>query len=315
MSLPLKGYIEKVLSFQREKDYLSAYNILQEALICYPSNEFLLSSEVYLLLRLKRLKEARQKAEARLSTLKTSPFFLRTYIEILSKERDREQLLRIAERLKTMPVRDEKLYLYLAGILIRLGERGQAIGLLNSGLSYMPEGKELSAYLERLEGSPDKAGVSYFRERFKDIPPDRAIAEIENILILPDYKDDIPIRLFLAELYKKTGNLKKASEVYLDCLRIKDSPHTRKMLGFLYYRSGELDKAFAYLREAFLEDPEDHALYNTISKIIEKTGNTKDAEALINEALSRHPGVRKVYGLSKRLKNRMIRSGVNFSSQ
>lgn len=64
-----------------------------------------------------------------------------------------------------------------------------------------------------------------------------------------------------------------------------------------------MDKAFLYLKEAFLKDPSDYAVYNTMAKIIEKTGNITEAEALINEALSRHPGARQVYGLLRRLRN------------
>ena len=299
--MKVSQYIEKILSFQKEKDYFTAYNILQEAITYYPSSEFLQASEVYLLLRLKRHKEARQKAEARITTLKTNPFFLRTYIEILSKERDIEQLLNIANWLKSSSVREERLYIYLANSLIRFGERQAATELLNSGLS-LPSNKEIGHHLQKSRNGFDEVSIDYYREKFKGIPPEKAISEIENILVLPEYESNISIRLFLAELYKKVGNLKRASEVYSDCLKIKDSTHVRKMLGFVYYRLGEMDKAFLYLKDPFLEDPQDHALYNTISKIIEKTGNKKEAEALINEALSKHPEARKVYGILRRLK-------------
>lgn len=298
--MTVRQYIEKILSCQKERDYLTAYNILQEAITYHPTNEFLQASEVYLLLRLKKLKEAKQKAEARIATLRSNPFFLRTYIEILSKERDIRQLLHIADWLKSL-VRDEKLYIYLAENLIRFGERQAATELLNSGLS-LPSNKEINHYLQKLRDGLDEASIGYYREKFSGITPERAISEIENILVLPDYERNISIRLFLAELYKKTGNLRRASEVYSDCLKIKDSTYIRKMLGFVYYRMGEMDKAFLYLKDPFLEDPQDHALYNTVAKIIEKTGNTKEAEALINEALSRHPDAGKIYGLLRRIK-------------
>lgn len=65
-----KEYIERILSLQKKGDYSSAYDILQEALSYHPSNGFLLTSEVYLLLKLGRLKEARQKADIRLPELR-----------------------------------------------------------------------------------------------------------------------------------------------------------------------------------------------------------------------------------------------------
>lgn len=299
-----KEYIERILSLQKKGDYSFAYNILQEALSYHPSNGFLQTSEVYLLLKLRRLKEARQKAEMRLSALKTNPFFMRTYIEILFKERDKGELISLAERLKSVPVLDGKLYTYLANTLVRFGERQAAIELINSGLSYMPKSKELSLYLKRLKEGDEESSLHYYREKYRNITPEMAIMEIENILILPDYEGNIPIRLFLAELYKKAGNLKMAEEVYSECLKIKDSSHVRKMLGFVYYKMGDMDKAFLYLKEPFLENPSDHALYNTISKIIEKTGNIKEAEGLINETLTRHPEARQVYGLLRRLRKR-----------
>lgn len=300
--MTLGEYIERILKLQRKRDYIAAYNILQDALSYYPSNEFLQTSEIYLLLRLKRTKEARQKAEARLSTLRTNPFFLRTYIEILSKERDKEELLQVAERLKAFPINDERLYTYLAESLARIGERQKGIELLEAGLSFMPRSRELRIHLEGIKTGSQGVGLSYYRERYRDVPPERAIQEIENIIILPDLADNIPIRLFLAELYKRTGDLRRASEVYSECLKIKDSPNIQKLLGFLYYKMGDMDKAFYYLRDAFIEEPDDHVLYNTISKILEKKKDIKEAEALIRDVLGRHPGAGQVYGLLRRLK-------------
>lgn len=297
-----REYIDRIISLQKKRDYALAYNILQEALSYYPSNRFLQTSEIYLLLKLGRSKEARQKAEARLTILKDNPFFLRTYVEILSKEKDTEELLNLTERLCLTPVRDERLYTYLAGILIRTGEKQRAIELLNSASAYIPEGRELILYLEKLKEGAQDGGINYYRERYRDVPPEKAISDIENILILPDYKEDISLRLFLAELYKKIGDFERVIEVYSECLKIKDSLHVRKMLGFVYYKAGDLDKAFLYLKDAFIEKPSDHAVYNTIARIIQKTGMVKEAEALVNETLSRHPGARQVYGLLRRLK-------------
>lgn len=299
-----REYIERILSLQKKRDYTSAYNLLQEALSYHPLNGFLQTSEIYLLMKLGRLKEARQKAEMRIAILRDNTFFLRTYVEILSKEKDREGLLNLTERLCLAPVRDERLYTYLAGILIRIGEKQRAIELLNSASACMPKSKELSLYLQKLKEGPEDEGINYYRERYRDVPAQKAISEIENIYFLPDYEGNISLRLFLAELYKKTGDFKRAIEVYSECLKIKDSPFVRKMLGFVYYKAGDMDKAFLYLKDAFIEDPSDHAVYTTISKIIERTGNIKEAETLVNETLSKHPGARQVYGLLNRLRKR-----------
>ncbi len=297
-----KEYIERIISFQRKKDYESAYNLLQDGLTIYPSNEFLQTSEIYLLLRLKRIKEAREKAEARLSIFRSNPFFLKTYIEILIKQKDRKALLDMAEMLKVTPVKDERLYTSIADALIRFNEMDMAVELIQSGISYMPDKKELQLYLERLNEGEHSVAVGYYRERYRGMPPERVISEIENILILPDYERNVAIRLFLAELYRKKGDLEKAGEVYSQCLRIKDSLFIRKMLGFVYYRMGHMDKALFYLRDAFLNDPNDNAVYSTIYRILEKKGDFSLAESLVNEALTRHPGTGRIYGLMKRLR-------------
>jgi len=286
-----REYINRVITLQKEKNYDAAFNLLQEALSLYPTDSFLRTSEVFLLMRLGKIRPARQKAEEGLSRLKTSPFFLRTYIEILLKERDKEAIINITGKIKAWGIWDERLYTFLAGALSRVGERQMAIDLIQSGLLYMPGSQSLKRYLSMLTGSesgdgfrdtegPSRgaAGIGYYRERFKDVSPDTAISEVENILFLPEYKDDASIRLFLAELYKKRGDLKRAEDVYVDVLKTKDSPFARKMLGFLYYRMGEYNKALPYLKDAFIHNPHDHALYNTIFKVMERIGNITDAE-------------------------------------
>jgi tetratricopeptide (TPR) repeat protein len=74
------------------------------------------------------------------------------------------------------------------------------------------------------------------------------------------------------------------------------------MLGFLYYRQRQMRRAFLYLKEAFLEDPDDHALYSTILKIAEEIQNLDEMEGLIKEALVKHPESGRLHGMLKRLK-------------
>ncbi len=304
--MTVREYTERIISLQKKKDFTSAYDVLREAITLYPSNEFFQTSEIYLLLKLKRLKEAREKAEVRLALFRSNPFFLKTYIEILLKQRDKEGLRGIAERVKVIPFKDEKFYILLGDALMKAGYRDFAIELIQAGISYMPENRELQHYLEALMDGINEAGIEYYRERYRGIPSERVISEIENILILPEYERNVSIRLFLAELYKKRGDLDKAVEVYRECLKIKDSLFMRKMLGFVYYRMGDMDKAFFYLRDAFLNDPEDHVLYSTISKILERTGDSTKAEELVKEALSRHPKAGQIYGLMKRLRGQKV---------
>jgi len=300
--MTLREYIEKILLLQGQRDYETAYDILGEALSYYPNSDFLLASEVYLLFKLSRIKEAREKAEKRLEILKTNSFFLKTYIDILLKEGDRDTILNIAERISSWNITNDKSYIVLARALSKIGQRKQAIELIRSAMSFLKDNKELAEYLAELINPTSEAGINYYRKRFKGVPVEKAISEIENIMVLPDYRDDTSIRLFLAELYRKTGNLGGAVDIYLDILKIMESPYVRKMLGFTYYRMGEFEKALFYLKEPFIHNPEDHAVYTTVSRILQKTQDIKGAEAMINEALSRKPEAGHLYGLMRKLK-------------
>ena len=60
-----RGYSDRIIELERKRDYRGAYELLKEALTIYPTRPFLLRTEVYLLLRLNKTKEARAKAEGR----------------------------------------------------------------------------------------------------------------------------------------------------------------------------------------------------------------------------------------------------------
>jgi hypothetical protein len=58
-----RGYADRIIELERKRDYRGAHEVLKEALTIYPTQPFLLRTEVYLLLRLNKTKEARTKAE------------------------------------------------------------------------------------------------------------------------------------------------------------------------------------------------------------------------------------------------------------
>jgi predicted Zn-dependent protease len=297
----LNDYIQNILALQRSKNYRGAYELLKEALKYYPTNHFLQGSEVFLLFRLGQVKEARRLAEERLSALKTNPFFVKTYIDCLVKDKAQEDALRVIDSVFTWGIRDEKLFGSIADILMRIADTDRAVAFLQLALMLMPQSQALKEHLSRLNNQSlkDKT-VGYYRERFKDIPLQRVIEEVENLLVLPDFMEDLSLRLYLAEVYKKKGDLHKAAETYTEALKIKDTPFVRKMLGYVYYRLKDWDKAFIYLRDHFIEEPQDNALYTTMAKILQNRNNQSDAEALVAEALARHPEYKQLYGLLKK---------------
>ncbi len=299
--MSLNDYIQKIVTLQKSKNYKEAYELLKEAFGYYPTSQFLQCTEIFLLFRLGHVKEARRIAEQRFSTLKTNHFFIKTYIDCLVKDNAREDALRIIDSVLTWGIRDERFYITLSDTIHRIAGTDKAVAFLQTALHYMPESHGLREQITRLNNqSNDNRTFNYYRERFKGMPIERVIEEIENLLVLPDFSNDISIRLFLADAYKKAGNLHKAVEVYSEALQINDSPFIRKMLGYVYYKLKDWDKAFMYLRDPFIEEPQDNALYSTMSKILQNRGNKADAEALVTEALARHPEYKQLYGMLKK---------------
>lgn len=296
-------YVQKIISLQRKRDYEAAYSLLLEGLSLYPTNTFMQSSEIYLLFKLNRRKDARQKAEARLGLFKNNPFFLKTYIEILLKDRATDEALRFIEKILSSDIRDELLYLFMADVAGRIVDKKRAKEIIHAGLLMMPESSKLKERFDQL--NQDDSGEStsgYYRERFRGKTPDEVIGEIEAIMVIPEYSKDISLRFVLAEAYKKKGDISKATRTYHDILKEKDTPFVRKMLGYAYYRMEDYDNAILFLRDMFISHPDDHALFATVSKILEKKGDLKLAESIISEALSSHPGAKNLYGILKRLK-------------
>lgn len=61
-----------------------------------------------------------------------------------------------------------------------------------------------------------------------------------------------------------------------------------------------VEKALAYLKGIFLENPNDHYLYATITKIYESLSDYEGFERLVQEALTLKPGAKHLYGLLKK---------------
>ncbi len=137
-------YVQKLISLQKKREYEAAYSLLLEGLSLYPTNTFMQSSEIYLLLKLNRRKDARQKAEARMGLLKNNPFFLKTYIEILLKDRAMDEALRFIEKILSSDIKDEFLYLFMADVTGRVVDKKSAKGIIHAGLLMMPESGSIS---------------------------------------------------------------------------------------------------------------------------------------------------------------------------
>lgn len=296
-----RQYSDKIISLQRSRDYRAAREVVKEALTVYPTNLFFLRTEVHILYRLKMITEAREKAEARMGQLKNDPFFLKTYLSILESQKAGEDIERLVERILVSAIKDEEFYLFLAKLVGKHFGQEKALEVLRVGVSNLPESRSLKDLYDQWQNEGIVGGgFGFYREKFKGRKTEEAIAEIESISVLPDYARDYGLQLYLAELYKKTKEYGKALEIYLKLLELKNDPYTRKMVGYAYYRTGEMEKALAYLKGIFLENPGDHYLYTTITKAYESLSDYEGLERLVQEALTLNPGAKHLYGLLKK---------------
>ncbi len=297
-----KEYGNKIIDLEKRKDYRGAYEMVREALTVYPTNSFFLRNEVYILYRLGRIKEAREMAEHRMEILKGDPFFLRTYLLILEKEKAKGDIEHIIERnIFIDRIGNEDFYIFLSRLVSRTFSKEKALEILKRVVSIFQESGEIKKILNELSEEGDVENrYKYYRERFKGKRVKDAIAELESIKILPGYANDYELHLYLAELYKKAKRYDRAIEVYRFVLSSRNDEFTRKMLGYVYYKTGDMESALVYLKEVFLKNPYDHYLYSTISKIFKEKLDCEGFERLINEALSLNPDARHLYGLLKR---------------
>ncbi len=302
--LTVTEFKEKIIDLQKQKDFYGAYEVLKNALSVYPTNVFFLSTEVFLLYKLNRVKEARQKAEERIDFLKNDSFFLKSYLTILEKLRAKDDFENFIERsILVKQSGNEDLYIFFSQIIERALGKEYAVNALKRFLTFFPDSKKLKDLLDNLQKSEGRSRkYKQYSEKFKGRKPEDAIREIENIILLPEYANDLELLTYLAELYKKQGNYDKAINIYQHLLTIKDNEFIRKMLGYAYYKKEDYKSALVYLKDIFLKNPDDHFLYSSIYRIFKENYDSEGLQKLINEALSLHPSSKHLYGLLSKTK-------------
>lgn len=296
-------YKNKIIELEKKKNYREASEVLKMALEVYPTNLFFLGNEVYLLYRLNKIKEARQKAEERVELLKNDTFFLRTYLRILEKFDAKVDIEEVLERnIFSRSVGDENFYIFISQLMERVFSREKAVNTIKRALAIFQNSealKELLAKFEKEEGVGSR--YKYYKEKFKGKKIEDVIKEIESIRVLPNYANDYELLIYLAELYKKQGKYDLAIKLYKHLLGLKDNEFARKMLGYAYYKSDEFENALMYLKDIFLKTPYDHFLYSTIYKIFKEKQDVEGLNRLVNEALCINPDAKHLYGLLARI--------------
>ena len=285
--MKLKESIKQITDLQRKKNYKKALNLLNVALSLYPENDFLKKYEIFLLYKSGKNKEAFNLANNQFEYFKNDPFFLQTYFSILEKLKDKTSIKELVNKiLIELPQFNKKFYEFLANVIMRNFQMEEANNLIKK-LPY-----EISIQ--------QKFNYKAYKEKFKNLKTDEAIDEIENLMILPAYKNDFDLNLYLAELYKKAKRYNDALNIYKSLLLQKETTFLYKMIGFSYYRLKDYKNALKYLKNVILKSPDDTVLIQTIYKIFEKDKDFEGFKLLIEEVLAKYPEMKKLYGYLKR---------------
>ena len=298
---PQKKYEYRIIDLVKRQRYEEALEIVYEALLTYPTHPFFRKNEIFLLYKLGKIKEARDLAEARIESFKNDLFFLQIYLLILEKEKRKDDILQLIEQ-HILPSRigNERFFTFLADLVERIFDRDKALEMLKKAQVLIQEDVKLEELIKRYEEEPDKASLKYYKKKFAGRPANEIIKEIEQIRYLPAYQQDEGLHLYLAELYKDTRRYDMAIEIYRYLLGIKDRDFLRKMIGYAYYKEGDMENALTYLKDLFLKNPHDHYLYSTIYSIFKKLDDYEGLERLVKDILATHPDATHLYGLLKR---------------
>ncbi|MGD1076077.1 MAG: hypothetical protein ABR903_08395 [Thermodesulfovibrionales bacterium] len=299
-----KEYGQKILEYGKNKDYRAAYDVLGQARTLYPTNTFFLSYEIYLLYRLNRIKEARQKAEENLDDLKGDPYFLKNYLAILEKSNAKGDIEQIIDaNILYRDIKDEGLSIFAAKLAARLFSLDKGMAILSRAQETMPHSIKIKSLLaEWSKGGFPESGFKRYSEKFSGAKAETAIAEIEGIRMLSGYRDDFALHHYLADLYKKADMTDKAIGIYRYLLSLRDDDFTRRMLGFAYKKAGDHDNAVACFKDILGKSPKDHYVYQALFKIFEAKRDYEGFERLIGEVLAANPEARHLYGILKKAK-------------
>lgn len=294
-------YKNSLIELEKKGDFRGAYEVLREAILEYPANPFFIKAEIYILFKLGGFEEARLKAEVRVEQFKYDTFFLRTYLNILAgiknSKKDAEDLV---DKILTWGIKDEAFLAFLTQLAGRISGSKKAHDVLMRSLSLVPGSTVLKKMLDEEGDNGFESKFRFYKKKFGAKNTPEAINEIEIIMGLPEYARDYELNLYLAGLYKESGQLDKSIDIYKRLLTIKEREFTRKMLGYAYYKKGEPANALVYLKDIFLNYPFDHYLYTTIFKIFKILGDKEGIKNLFREALASYPSAKHLYGLIKK---------------
>ena len=324
------AFIQKKLKYalllKQTGDYLGAEEELQEGLEKDPHNIFLLTSLGDLYSRQNRLEEASDIADLVLLQEMDNQRALIIKGDISLKKKKYSEA---ADYFKNALHKGATSYINkrLIQALMKNKSYSEAIKLCREVLLKNPDNpvfmkllarcyKNMNNYKEAEElyekliiKCPDDKFIykEYIEVKAVDKSLEDFLEDLEKILKVPAFSENVHLRLLLAGKLKKAGRLKEAIKEYKICLEVWPGDlYILKQLGFSYMKIEDLNSAIKVLKPVFLRDPKDYYVKSSLMSAFRKTGEVDDFVKLIEDAIKRYPQEKTLWGFKKKVLNKLL---------
>jgi len=286
--------IPEILSLIKQKEFVEALERIHEEQTFFPTHALLQRSEIFCLFKLHRVKKARELCEKHFESQKNEAFFISTYLQILEKLGENDEIRLLTERVFSKGPTEARLFKLIARLLCGHPERGDYKTFIAQAANLFPTEP---AFQEKQNRQND---YRHYKEYYDKMPVRDAIDEMESLLVMPQYQKDSSLRLVLAEFKKEIKDYEDARKIYEDLLAEEHSLFVVKMLGFLLKKEGKDSEALPYLKEAFVENPSDVVLRKNFTQLCERMEEKGLFIESVRQALQKHPEDRYLYGLLRK---------------
>lgn len=316
----IKRIIKKSMELKRDKKYPEAKQLLLDGLQKFPQNNFLKASLGELFLREKNFFESERLADEILHMdyenfqgllLKGMIYYEKRYYK------DALDFFLHAYSQK----RTGYLSSYLVRTYLKLEQPEKALQVCQEWEEREPD----NVYLKKLKARPLEAlnkeeqakklyeeirkdsgdGFAYREEirlKLKDLPPEKAVRELEKIIKVKGEDESIHLHLQLARELEKLKNYREAVKHYKKVLEKEPgNPFVLKQLGFCYSRLKEYEKALECLKKAFELDPTDYYVRSSLLFCYRKLNRQTDAIKFFKKIINQNPDFKNLWGIVKKL--------------
>ncbi|MFW6264630.1 MAG: tetratricopeptide repeat protein [Bacillota bacterium] len=325
--LEVKSLVAKAIKYKKEKEYEKALDILIEGIEEYPDNNYLKSSLADTYFRIKRFDQAEKLSEEVLNSDPENYNAMTVKANLAYAKKDYNKAVKLFKEAYALNKSD-----YLASRIIisyiYLEEYQLALSLCNQKLKEkadnknfqklqiqiykkMEEFKKAASLLDNyLEENDDQfAFKDKIEMKLKNKKPVQAIKELENLLRVEKYKNNLQLQLLYADKLQEQSRFNEAVEVYQNALLLDaNNNYTIKKLGFCLYKANRWEEALIYLKKSFEDQPNDYHTRTTLEFLFKKLDKEQEGMAFFEEII-KETGLKNLWGIYKKLDKEAKKKG------